>query len=148
MAKRKTAKRKVVRSRSRVARKVVRSRRKSSSSNSNKQIMATVTGGFMYGAGRQTVSDGLQTLANKTGIPIVKVLGRYSDEALMGVFSYYLAKGKVPVLSKFNPKLMKNIGMTGLALESARLGGDIVAPMIGKLGMPTTQKATGTNSFR
>ena len=70
--------------------------------------MKLLIGSMIYGAAREKVSNLLTPVTQK--IP----LGEITDEAVLGVISYYAAKKGKGVI--------KQIGTAGLAIEAARLG--------------------------
>lgn len=70
--------------------------------------MKLLIGSMIYGAAREKVSNLLIPVTSK--IP----LGEITDEATLGLISYYAAKkGK---------GIIKQIGTAGLTIEAARLG--------------------------
>lgn len=73
-----------------------------------------VVGAMAYGAGREWVSDKLQPVLSK--IPA----GDLADEVGMGVLSYFVAQGKVPLVNKI--PYSREIGRAGLTIEAARAG--------------------------
>ena len=81
-----------------------------------------IIGGMAYGAVREKISRLAAPVASK--IPA----GQYADEATLGIFSYLLAKGKIPILNGI--KQTRDIGKAGLTIESYRLGEDAIAPRI------------------
>lgn len=107
MAKRRSAARRAV-ARTRTVVKRVRSKSKSGAYNPQKAVV----GGFMYGLARPQVAKLLSPISSK--IP----MGQYADELIMGVLSWQIAKGKVPMIPK-------NVGLSGLAIESFVVGQDV-----------------------
>lgn len=97
-----------------------RARRSGSSSGAN--VMGIAIGGMAYGAGREYVSQKLAPLTAK--IPA----GELADEVGMGILSWALATGKIPVINKYS--VTKDIGRAGLAIESARVGSYLGANML------------------
>lgn len=77
-------------------------------------LTATIVGAAAYGAGREWASDKLQPVLSK--IPA----GDLADEVGMGVLSYFMAKGQVPLLNKV--PYSREIGRAGLTIEAARVG--------------------------
>jgi len=77
-------------------------------SSSSVSPMKLLIGAMIYGAAREKVSNLLTPLTSK--IP----LGDVTDEAVLGLISYYTAKKGKGVL--------KQIGQAGLSIEAARLG--------------------------
>ena len=74
-----------------------------------------VVGAMVYGAGREWVSDKLQPVLSK-----IPVAGDLADEVGMGVLSYFVAQGKVPLVNKI--PYSREIGRAGLTIEAARAG--------------------------
>lgn len=132
--KRKTKTRTIVRT---VTKKASKRRRKSSSSMSG--VTAMLIGGMAYGATRQWASDQLASLTKGT---TMSWLGEYSDEVTMGALSYFLMKGKIPLLNKM--KWTKEVGKAGLYIESARAGSQLLSGVV----QSKAPKAASTNSFR
>lgn len=89
-------------------------RRKRRNPASSPSLMGTILGGMLYGGIRARVSNALTPITSK--LPF----GDLTDEVAMGVLSYALAKGKIPILNKWD--LTKKIGVGGLIVESARVG--------------------------
>lgn len=83
-------------------------------------IGKTVAGGFVYGMARGSVARMLTPITSK--IPA----GQYADEVGMGILNYFIAKGKIPFIPK-------HLGMTGLAIESAVVGGQLGANLVGNM---------------
>ena len=73
-----------------------------------------VLGSMVYGAGRDVVSDKLAPLTAK--VPA----GDLADEVVMGLLSWAVSKGKIPLINKI--PLSREIGKAGLTIESARVG--------------------------
>jgi len=109
-------------------------RRKSSNSTGNLSMIAL--GGATYGGVRQLVSN---KLAEWTQGKTNNFIGEYSDEVTMGLLSYALAKGKIPILNKV--KAMREVGKAGLYIESARIGANVIAPKIAS--QPTAKASIG-----
>lgn len=127
------AKRKAFRKirRARAAPRSFRRARRSGSSGAN--VMGIAIGGMAYGAGREYVSQKLAPLTAK--IPA----GDLADEVGMGILSWALATGKIPVINKYN--VTKDIGRAGLAIEAARVGSYLGANML-----PGMQKSASSSS--
>lgn len=70
---------------------------------------------MIYGGIRAKVSS----LVNQY---IPGVLGQYTDEVVLGVAGYYLAKK--------NTGMLRNIGLAALTIESASVGNQLIAPMV------------------
>lgn len=88
--------------------------------------MNIIIGGAAYGAGRQYIAKAVEPITSK--IP----LGNYADNVVMGALSYFVAKGKIPLINKI--PMSKEIGRAGLYIESAMLGSELL------------NKTTGTTS--
>lgn len=73
-----------------------------------------IVGAAVYGAGREWASDKLQPLLSK--IPA----GDLADEVGMGLLSYAVATGKIPLVNKL--PYSREIGRAGLTIEAARAG--------------------------
>lgn len=84
------------------------------SSGGSMNLTGLLVGAAVYGAGREFVSDKLQPITSK--IPA----GDLADEVGLGVLSYFVAKGKVPLVNKI--PYSKEIGRAGLTIEAARVG--------------------------
>lgn len=99
-------------------------RRKGRRSSASKGVNPTglVIGAMVYGAGREWLSDKLQPLTSK--IPA----GDFADEVGLGVLSYFVAKGSVPLVNKI--PYSRDIGKAGLAIEAARVGSYLGAKYI------------------
>lgn len=107
MAKRKTVKRRTIR---RVAA-AVRRTKKGYSPAQLKTIAMTSAG---YGAFRNDLSALTAQVAGN--IPFVgQLVGTLGDEAVLGISGYFIAK-------KMKGKLGKNLGLSMMAIESARVG--------------------------
>lgn len=100
-----------------------------SSSSGGAGLTGAIIGGAVYGVGREYANNALAPLTAK--IP----LGKYADNVVMGAISYFLAKGKIPLLNKI--PMSREIGKAGLYIESAMLGQDLA----GGLGV-----TSGSNS--
>lgn len=86
----------------------MKKRKKSYSRKAGFSPMKLLIGSMIYGAAREKVSNLLTPVTSK--IP----LGEITDEATLGLISYYAAKkGK---------GIIKQIGTAGLTIEAARLG--------------------------
>ena len=107
---------KKISTRSSSSKKIVRSKMKKSKQG-NKDIMMAL-GGAGYGFLREDVSDLLRAQTARLNIP--SVFGEFSDEVTMGVLSWALMRGKIPIIKKL--KLSREIGKAGLYIETARLG--------------------------
>jgi len=68
----------------------------------------------IYGGLRQRVSSALKPYTSR--IPA----GELADEVGMGLLSWALYKGKVPLLNKV--PILRRVGYSGLVIESARVG--------------------------
>lgn len=86
--------------------------------------MGVVIGGVAYGAGRQYVSNLIAPLTSK--IP----LGQYADNVGMGLLSWALATGKIPLLNKI--PMSRDIGKAGLAIEAAFAGQELMGGGLSK----------------
>lgn len=84
-----------------------------------------IVGAMAYGAGRQYVSDKLSNY-------VPNFAGEWTDEVVMGMLSYFMAKGKIPLLDKI--PYSKEIGKAGLAIEAARVG----AALMSKVNVTST----------
>ena len=131
MAKRRRAKTRTVyktrtvRARARPSYRVKAKRRHSKGMNSELKI---ALGGFGYGAIRKPLSD-LTSM-----IPFV---GGFGDEVGLGIASYLMARGKIPLLDKI--KITRDIGRAGLAIESARFGEQLLGGQLsGMFGVGTS----------
>ena len=81
-------------------------------------ITGIVIGGVAYGVGRQYISNLIAPLTSK--IP----LGQYADNVAMGLVSWALATGKIPLIKKI--PMSRDIGKAGLAIEAAFAGQDLL----------------------
>lgn len=81
-------------------------------------LVGTIVGGVAYGAGRQYASNALAPITAK--IPA----GQYADNVVMGVLSYLVASGKIPLINKI--PMSREIGKAGLVIESAMIGQSII----------------------
>jgi len=136
MAKRRKARTRTIKTRTRTVFK--RAKRRQSSSN-NTKLFPVILGGMGYGAGREYVSQLIEPITSK-----IPILGNLADELGMGVLSYYMAKGKIPIIGK--NKIVKEIGRAGLYIESARTGDYLLNSFMPK---QTNNQTKGTmNSFR
>lgn len=81
-------------------------------------ITGIVIGGVAYGAGRQYISNLIAPLTSK--LP----LGQYADNVAMGLVSWALATGKIPLIKKI--PMSRDIGKAGLAIEAAFAGQDLL----------------------
>ena len=88
-----------------------------SSSSGMSGIIGKVTASILYGASRQWLSEKLQPLTEK--VPG----GVYADNLVLGGLSYALATGKIPGINKI--PMARDIGQSGLIVESALLGVDL-----------------------
>lgn len=61
-------------------------------------------------------------LSQLTSQYIPGVLGQYTDEVVLGLAGYYLAKK--------NTGMLRNIGLAALTIESASIGNQLIAPMV------------------
>jgi len=92
-------------------------------------LTGVIVGGAAYGAARQYAAAALQPLTSK--LP----MGNYADNVVMGVLSWALAKGKIPLVNKI--PMTREIGKAGLYIESAFLGQELlgqVAPGVNQGG--------------
>ena len=105
---------------------------KSSSGFGMNKLMGVVIGASIYGAGREFASNKLQPVFNK--IPA----GDLADEVGMGILSYFIAKGKIPLINRI--PYSKEIGLAGLTIESARVGAYLGAKFM-PMGVSTTSTA-------
>lgn len=80
-------------------------------------------GAAAYGAGREWVSQKISPVTSK--LPIA---GEYADEIGMGLLSYFVAKGKVPLINKI--PYSREIGRAGLTIEAARVGAGLAQGVI------------------
>lgn len=104
----KRAKRRSIR---RTAAKAVRRVKKGYTPTQLRAIAMTSAG---YGAFREDLSQMTAQVAG--GIPILgNVVGSLGDEAILGLSGYFIAK-------KMKGKLGKNLGLSMMAIESARVG--------------------------
>lgn len=99
---------KKIKSRGGQMRRKSRSKKRSYSRKGGFSPMKLLIGSMIYGAAREKVSNLLVPVTSK--IP----LGEITDEAVLGVISYYAAKKGKGVI--------KDIGTAGLTIEAARLG--------------------------
>lgn len=107
---------------------------------SHKRLFGTIAGAMIYGAGREWTSNKLAPITAK--IPF----GDLSDEALMGVLSYFIAKGKIPLINRI--PLSKDIGLAGLTIESARVGAYLGAKFIpGQTSSTSSSMGSGTYNY-
>jgi len=83
-------------------------------------LMYDIISGGVYGASRAKVNTMLLPLTSK--LPFQ--MGDYADNAVMGVLSWALAKGKIPMINKF--PIARKIGKAGLIVESAMAGSDLM----------------------
>lgn len=106
-------------------------RRKKSrrSSGGGMNLMGLIIGAGVYGATREFASEKLAPLTSK--IPA----GQYADEVGLGVASYFLAKGKIPLLNKI--PYSREIGRAGLTIEAARIGAGLSQGMLPSMGAST-----------
>lgn len=127
MAKRKVKTRTVYRR----AAKTVRRMKKGYTPTQLRTIAMTSAG---YGAVRNDLSDVTRQIAGN--IPFIGgVVGSMGDEALLGVAGYFIAK-------KMKGKLGKNLGLSMMAIESARVGETIRNGAFG-----STAPANNSNIF-
>jgi len=96
--------------------------------------MALVIGAGIYGAGREYVSDKLSPITSK--VP----LGDLADEATMGVLSYFVAQGKIPLVNKI--PYSKEIGKAGLTIEAARVGAYLGAKFVPSMTSSSSSSAS------
>jgi len=138
MAKRRRAKTRIVYKTRTVrarARPAFMKRRRRNSKGMNSELKIAI-GGFGYGAIRQPLNNIAQM------IPFVA--GAFGDEVGLGVLSYLLARGKIPILNKL--KVTRDIGRAGLAIESASLGQQLMGGQMSNLlgfGRNTTTTSNG-----
>lgn len=104
---------------------------RSSGSMSKGGLMGTIIGGMAYGAGRAWVSDKLTPLTSK--LP----LGQYADNVGMGILSYFVASGKIPLVNKI--PYSREIGRAGLTIEAAFAGQELIG---NKLNSGTSSSGT------
>jgi len=97
--------------------------------------VALIAGSMIYGAGREFLSQKLEPLTKN--IPA----GDFADELTLGTLSYFMAKGKIPVLNKV--KITREIGRAGLTIEAARVGA-----YLGSKFIPMTTSTANAPSFR
>lgn len=109
------------------ARPLFKRKAKRQSSKKNPALLGTIIGGMAYGGLREFASNKLAMLTKGTTLSF---LGNYSDEVVMGTLSYFMAKGKIPLLNKV--PYSREIGKAGLVIESARIGSDFIAPALNK----------------
>lgn len=96
-----------------------------------------IIGAAVYGAGREFVSNKLAPITSK--VPA----GDLADEVTMGVLSYFVAKGSIPIVNKI--PYSREIGKAGLTIEAARVGA-----YLGSKYMPTmtsTVSSSGTTYY-
>jgi hypothetical protein len=105
------------------------------SSNGTGALIGTIAGGAIYGIGREYANSALAPITAK--VP----LGKYADNVVLGAVSYFLAKGKIPLLNKI--PMSKEIGKAGLVIESAMLGQDLA----GGLGLTASNSSTRSESW-
>lgn len=115
-----------------------RSSRRSSGSTGMKGDIALIGGSMIYGAGREFVSTKLAPITSK--IPA----GELSDEVGMGVLSYFLYKGKIPLLNKI--PMSRDIGRAGLIIESARAG-EYLVKKSGLLNVSAPQNTSSADKW-
>jgi hypothetical protein len=109
--------------------------RRRKSSGFDKGLMGLGVGAVAYGYGREYVSDKLQSVT--ANIPLLSGIGNVGDEVVMAVFSYALAKGKIPYISKF--PITRQIGKAGFVIEASRLG----QKMLPSMNVTTAVKSNG-----
>lgn len=80
-------------------------------------LLGTALAAAVYGGTRERISNYISPFTSK-----VPALGNYSDEVVLGVAGYLLAKGKVPYLKG---DMARNAGKAVLIIESARVGSGI-----------------------
>jgi len=85
-------------------------------------MLATVAGGFSYGAGRQYLSNWLTPFTAR--VPF----GRYADNLVLGTVSWLAALGKIPFLNQL--PFSRKVGMAGLMMESAFVGMDVTSGLM------------------
>jgi len=95
---------------------MVRYGRRSSSGTSPEKILIPA---LLYGAGRNAIKSAIQPITDK--IP----LGANSDEAVMGIVGYFLAKK--------GSGIVRNIGMAALTVEAASIGNNVAGSTISGL---------------
>ena len=95
-----------------------RGRRSSGSSGSG--ITGAMIGGGLYGVARAPISNLAAPLTNM--IPG----GQYADEIAMGLISYFAAKK--------GSGMIRQAGLAGLTIESARVSEQITGGMLGSYG--------------
>jgi len=107
-----------------------KSRRMFGSSKSGIKPLSLLLGGGIYGAVRQKASDALAPITSK--IP----LGNLSDEALLFGLGYLVHK-------KVSNKIVKDIALSAMAVESARMGEAIITGQVG-LGSSSSNSSSST----
>ena len=90
-------------------------------------ITGTIIGGVVYGAGRTYVSNLVAPLTSK--LP----LGQYADNVAMGLVSWLLATGKIPLVNKI--PMSREIGKAGLCIEAAFAGQELMGKAGGAIGV-------------
>jgi len=118
MAKKRTVKRKIIRSRSRIAKKTVK---RSKNKSSTRSELKSYGFGFGFGTLRPLLNSGIRKLTSRTGINV-------ADEIAMPVALYFIAKGKVPLVNKI--PMSRQIAKAGLVAEGAYLGARVGAPLL------------------
>lgn len=88
---------------------------------------AVILPAFVYGAARARLSSWVQQV-------IPGVAGQYTDEIVLGLAGWYLAKK--------NTGFLRNIGMAALTIESASVGNQMVGSMLAG-NNSTTRNAGG-----
>lgn len=103
----------------------------------SRTLKGVAMGSAIYGAVRNDLSDMTSQIAGN--IPVLgNIVGTFGDEALLGIGGYFLAK-------KSKHKLLKNIGLSAMAIEASRAG-----EAIRNNGLSfgnTSSKTTNTNSI-
>lgn len=104
-------------------------------------LTGLMLGAAVYGAGREWVSNKIQPITSK--IPA----GQYADEVGLGVLSYFVASGKIPLINKI--PYSREIGRAGLTIEAARIGAGIGGQYLSSGGtMTQTTNTTVSNSWQ
>jgi len=97
----------------------MKARSRRSSGSGTGALLGVAAAAAVYGFGRPYLEKAISPVTSK--IP----LGGFADEAVLGAVGYFAAKGKFG-----NNKIVKNIGMAMLVIESARVGSAVGSTMI------------------
>ena len=117
-----------------------RKSRRSGRSTGSGNLTGLLIGAAVYGAGREWVSNKIAPVTSK--IPA----GQYADEVGMGVLSYFVASGKIPLINKI--PYAREIGKAGLTIEAARIGSGLANQYMPTSGTTSTTQSTSYGGWQ